>query len=601
VAALQNAVDGMQALTELCTSLERVHLANGPPEDAAAVVASFFSAHAASAELMGFACNAAAELAVKGAAQRTALGTAGVVEAVVAALRAHVRVAPVQHSSCKALLHLTNLCQENKARTLAAGGVQALLTTVAEHAANAHVQAVAWNALANVVCEDEHTALAALAAGAVRAAVASMRAHAADAAVQHVCCMALMNMMAQADGVTRLRALDVGVLDALLAAMRAHPRQSRVQSAASGAVGDLIAETAAVADDARVMARVDNVLAAVVAALAAHRSDGRVQHECCRALWNIMFSAAYRRKARAAHAMPAVLAALRTHPGSWEVQAHGFGALRSFCDDDADGAAEAHAGGAVAAATRALHACDSSAAVVQNVLSALAAMAFESTAICAEVCASAALLTALVATMRAHVGVVSVQVEACSLLLALLSSTDDDGERCASCEGMARALAAAGAVEAAVEASRTRDVTLHRTACFALRSLFDFGEAHADAALRAGLPEAMTWCDAADELMVTVRMQLAQLLRAAAERHDARACDAAGCTRCAGQRARGEVCALPSCSARTRADGSGKRLLRCSACEAEAYCGAAHQRADWGRHKPGCRARAADNARGNKV
>jgi hypothetical protein len=87
-------------------------------------------------------------------------------------------------------------------------------------------------------------------------------------------------------------------------------------------------------------------------------------------------------------------------------------------------------------------------------------------------------------------------------------------------------------------------------------------------------------------------MQLDDVLEEAEARHDAGACGAAGCTRCAGQRARGELCALPSCGARTRADGSGKKLQRCSGCEAEAYCGAAHQRADWARHKPRCQARA---------
>jgi hypothetical protein len=48
------------------------------------------------------------------------------------------------------------------------------------------------------------------------------------------------------------------------------------------------------------------------------------------------------------------------------------------------------------------------------------------------------------------------------------------------------------------------------------------------------------------------------------------------------------MCARPGCGLRKRADGSGKTLLRCGRCRVRAYCGVAHQRDDWARHKGEC-------------
>ncbi len=68
--------------------------------------------------------------------------------------------------------------------------------------------------------------------------------------------------------------------------------------------------------------------------------------------------------------------------------------------------------------------------------------------------------------------------------------------------------------------------------------------------------------------------------------HDVAACTAAGCAACAGLRAHAGLCALGSCRATAREDGS--RLQLCGACRVVAYCGAPHQRADWKRHKGTC-------------
>jgi hypothetical protein len=56
------------------------------------------------------------------------------------------------------------------------------------------------------------------------------------------------------------------------------------------------------------------------------------------------------------------------------------------------------------------------------------------------------------------------------------------------------------------------------------------------------------------------------------------------------------MCALPGCCARTRAEDAKKKLLRCGTCRGAWYCGAAHQREDWRRHKADCAATAAQEA-----
>jgi hypothetical protein len=89
------------------------------------------------------------------------------------------------------------------------------------------------------------------------------------------------------------------------------------------------------------------------------------------------------------------------------------------------------------------------------------------------------------------------------------------------------------------------------------------------------------------------------ILQAAAQRHDAAVCAHGGCKHCAAARDAGRICALAGCCARKRADDSGKRLLRCGACSVAAYCGQAHQRADYARHKTVCAALGAANAGGS--
>jgi hypothetical protein len=93
--------------------------------------------------------------------------------------------------------------------------------------------------------------------------------------------------------------------------------------------------------------------------------------------------------------------------------------------------------------------------------------------------------------------------------------------------------------------------------------------------------------------VLAAHARVLSLLEAAAQLHDAAVCAHDGCKRCAAARDCGRMCASAGCGSRKRADGSGKRLLRCGACAVAAYCGPAHQREHWERHKTECAALAA--------
>jgi hypothetical protein len=109
-----------------------------------------------------------------------------------------------------------------------------------------------------------------------------------------------------------------------------------------------------------------------------------------------------------------------------------------------------------------------------------------------------------------------------------------------------------------------------------------------DAAVRAG---ALEQAEAVAPAAQNGRL-LQRALADAVQRHDAVPCaHAAVCKRCAAARARGEVCALPSCGARRSTAAATKKLSRCARCLTTAYCSAEHQKADWkARHKAQCRA-----------
>jgi hypothetical protein len=115
------------------------------------------------------------------------------------------------------------------------------------------------------------------------------------------------------------------------------------------------------------------------------------------------------------------------------------------------------------------------------------------------------------------------------------------------------------------------------------------GTGHETRAVLAGVLEALEARGAvASPAAETARLDIIRRLQPAAQRHDGEPCAVDGCMRCAAARISGIMCALPGCGARVRDGAAAKKLLRCGTCRAACYCGAAHQRADWGRHKGAC-------------
>ncbi len=151
--------------------------------------------------------------------------------------------------------------------------------------------------------------------------------------------------------------------------------------------------------------------------------------------------------------------------------------------------------------------------------------------------------------------------------------------------------------DAAVAAGAIEAIVTHLCALDSVPVVFDWGISllqHCLAAtggrdaraVSAGALEALE-ARAGKPCMEPSRLQVIRDLQPAAQRHDAAPCAVAGCKRCTAARNSGVMCALPGCGARTRADGK-KKLLRCGTCRAACYCGPAHQREDWGRHKGAC-------------
>jgi hypothetical protein len=133
-------------------------------------------------------------------------------------------------------------------------------------------------------------------------------------------------------------------------------------------------------------------------------------------------------------------------------------------------------------------------------------------------------------------------------------------------------------------------------ACLLLtRLLFDNG--HDARAVQAGVLEALEAHTTSHAGVDKRRRELVQRLHPVARRHDAAPCAVAGCQRCTAARTSGAMCALPGCGARCRDGAANKKLLRCGTCRAACYCGAAHQREDWRRHKGACGAAAREDGR----
>jgi hypothetical protein len=522
-------------------------------------------------------------------------GAAGAVAAIVGAMRQHANDLLLQRFGCTALTSLCARHARNAARAGAAGAVDAVLRAAALVGTtnDPEDKAGPWQALGALSEEDARIAAAAVAAGALERVIADMRAHPGSAALQTMCCMCIQQLIKD-DASAILRAIESGGMEAVLQTLRLHGSNSQVCGWACGALGMFYDEISAVEASAHARAQVSAVVAALLKALNAHRTEEGLIAQVFTALFGIMSIECTRRAAATvAGAVPSVLAALQAHPGSENMQSYGVGVLAHVCINSGPNVAAAVAAGAP-----------------EHVLAAMATYPGNGTLQC-EGClalnffmdaASAVTLAqrrraaaAVVGAMRTHGSMPLLQNNGCGALHTIAGSAE--------CLASVRAAGGVEVVVSALHSLRRRAFEadppeqLASTIVLTLVSLVtaarddDANTAAQDAAVRAGALEPVdeaTPSALSDGLFARLKAVLAN----AARRHDAAPCaHAAACKRCAAARARGKMCVLPSCSVRKRVaeDGTPKKLLRCARCKKATYCCREHQKADWPtRHKAEC-------------
>jgi hypothetical protein len=520
----------------------------------------------------------------RGEDELASAGDADGVRALVDAMRAFPALAGLQFSCCGALYALSRSAGLRQT-AVAAGAVHAMVAALHAHVLYEAGVVLMCDALSRIAVKHPLAMEQAGAAGGVTAVVAAMCAHPASAVVQASCCSALGSLAYDADN--QKAAIRAGAIEAILQAMRAHSADAKVQNYGCRALGN-IAESHTDAISARSSSLLLDALKAVVAALNAHIADACMQGQVGTALWHLLVTDALRIEAGKIGAVTATVAALRAHPADAAVQQTGCDTMSALCLNNSANAVQACGAGA---------------------------------------------LQAIVAGMRAHPAGVNVQMAGCNALnrimdahpriqaaagaagaveavaaAMLMPSAGTDLKRL-SCEAMLTLTAGHGGNAARACAAGVMDAwaSIMGTSCahetMGGVSLYDWGvgtldalvEGNEDAALRAihaGVLDIMAreGTQRCDPSAIAPHARLLSLLQAAAARHDAAVCTHDGCKRCAAARDCGRVCALAGCGARKRADGSRKKLLRCGACGVAAYCGPAHQREHWARHKDACAA-----------
>jgi hypothetical protein len=279
------------------------------------------------------------ELAPAAAGDKEAAGAAGALPAVVCALRAHADDTSVQLEGCKALLRLCRIHALNSARAGEAGAVDAVLKAAA-HAVTSgdpdkRLQLSMWAfcALRWLVLMNADNAKAAVTAGALESVVVAMRADPTSRMMQCAGCHCI-GAMAKSDANVRSRAIQAGAIEVVLTAMRMHESNILLIRAACPALRFLYGFERVVKGSTEARAHAAAAVSAVLHVLHAHRDDAPVQHEGCMVLHILARTECLQQAVDAGRvgAVPSVVAALRAHPGSCDVQTVGVLALVKLCE-----------------------------------------------------------------------------------------------------------------------------------------------------------------------------------------------------------------------------------------------------------------------------
>jgi hypothetical protein len=372
--------------------------------------------------------------------------------------------------------------------------------------------------------------------------------------------------------------------------LRAHADDVEVQNYGCRALG-LIPMGHNAAIRARASSLMCDAVTTVVAALNAHGADDCVSQYACGALWHLIDTEALRIEAAKIGAVTAVIAALRTHTADARMQNVACGAMRTLCYANADNAVQASRAGALQTIVAVLRAFSADVLVQSAACNALASILDAEPRLQAAAGAAGA-VEAIAAAMRMPAAGTELPKISSSALFAMVRGGHrGNAERACAAGGVLDVLAATMDASDAHEDTET-EVSVYDYSLRVLDALVYGYDDAARLAIHAGVLDivAREGTQRIDPSAREVHAGVVPQLEAAARRHDTAVCTHDGCKRCAAARGCGRMCALPGCGARKRDDGSGKRLLRCGACEVVAFCGPAHQRADWGRHKLQCAA-----------
>jgi hypothetical protein len=520
----------------------------------------------------------------------SAAGAADGVRAVVAALRAHPANAQLQ-SSCCGVLNTLSRHAWLRETAVNAGAVQLVVAALHAHVLyDAGVSAIC-NAIGRITVDHPLALAQAGAAGAVAAAVAALCAHPASAVLHTTGCYALASLAS--DDNNRTEAIQAGAIEAIVLALRAHAADVSVQAFGCSALANVAVERTD-AIDARSDTLLLDATKAAVAALNAHCANARVTRAACLVVNRLLITDAHRVEAAKIGAVTAVIAALHAHPADASTQQAACGATSSLCAQNSANAVQACGAGALQALVAGLRAHAAVVSMQTAGCDALSCLVNAHPRLQAAAGAAGA-VEATVDAMRTPAAAAQLQRTGCSALLSMVRGHCGNAERACAADVM-DALAVIMSTSYAHEATASA-YSVYDCAVFLLDALMAGHNGAAQSGIHAGVLDILVreGTTRNDPSVIAEHARVVQRLQAAAQLHDAAICMHAGCKRCATARDAGGMCALPGCGARKR-DG-GKKLNRCGACRAACYCGPAHQREDWARHKDECAAlRAASEA-----
>jgi hypothetical protein len=585
VAELRSPATGAARRIACCKQLSKLGVPDGA--DAVAAVVDVLR-NCDDTTLQQQSCLTLSQLTAKSVKNQVVAGGVGAIAAIVAVMRANPCDPDTLRMGCVALANVCcgNIANQDKAGEAVISVTEALLV----YPTNALLQQHGCLTLGLIIKQHQRNKVTAGVAGAVAAVLAAMRACGGAAEVQHPCCLVLSILVRDVQQ-NRTSAIQAGAVAAVVDALIAHPEDAEVQSLGCCALGGLIRDddgcNPPIPDGKRLAAKAARL---AVAALIAHRADAEVQAWAGYAIWALSRTA-YLGVHINTDGIHALLVALRTHRTNSEVQRYCCDALGITISRNADNIVAATKAGAFEAVKAAMQSHPAAAAVQAAGCNAVCALADGGQQAKA---GNIGAVDDVCAAMRAHAADALVQRNGCVAIACLV---------CKHRENL-QAACAAGAIEAVVAAADTsiehlESGSAYDTACDALKEIVWGGDAQEDAALRAGALEVLSvdcWRATgapheADRVHVIARLELA------ARRHDAGVCTHhATCKRCAGMRAAGTMCALAGCCARMR--DARKKLLRCGRCGVACYCGVAHQRDDWVRHKAECRRPSRDDDEG---